>query len=138
MISIVKTPYREQEEAIRAIRDEVFVCEQGVPPDLEHDGLDGGACHVLALDRGKPVGTGRVLEDGHIGRIAVLREYRHQGIATRLVEALIVQARSQGCTRVWLASQCQATRLYEKLGFVSKGEVFQEAGIDHIKMSKAL
>jgi len=138
VISIVKTPYREQEEAIRAIRDEVFVCEQGVPPDLEHDGLDSGACHVLALDRGKPVGTGRVLEDGHIGRIAVLREYRHQGIATRLVEALIVQARSQGCTRVWLASQCQATRLYEKLGFVSKGEVFQEAGIDHIKMSKAL
>ncbi|MCH8215889.1 MAG: GNAT family N-acetyltransferase [Planctomycetes bacterium] len=138
MITIVKTPYREREEAIRAIRDEVFVREQQVSPDLEHDGLDSGAFHVLALDQGRPVGTGRVLEDGHIGRIAVLCEYRHRGIATRLVETLIVQAQSQGCTRVWLASQCQATRLYEKLGFVSDGDVFQEAGIDHIKMSREL
>ena len=138
LITIVKTPYREREEAIRAIRDEVFVREQQVSPDLEHDGLDSGAFHVLALDQGRPVGTGRVLEDGHIGRIAVLCEYRHRGIATRLVETLIVQAQSQGCTRVWLASQCQATRLYEKLGFVSDGDVFQEAGIDHIKMSRQL
>ena len=138
MITSVKTPYREQEEAIRAIRDEVFVREQQVPPDLEHDGLDSGACHVLSLDQGRPMGTGRVLEDGHIGRIAVLHEYRHRGIATRLVETLMVQAQSQGCTRVWLASQCQATRLYEKLGFVSDGDVFQEAGIDHIKMSREL
>lgn len=138
LITIVKTPYREREEAIRAIRDEVFVREQQVSPDLEHDGLDSGAFHVLALDQGRPVGTGRVLEDGHIGRIAVLCEYRHRGIATRLVETLIVQAQSQGCTRVWLASQCQATRLYEKLGFVSDGDVFQEAGIDHIKMSREL
>ncbi|GAA0786767.1 GNAT family N-acetyltransferase [Marinobacterium sediminicola] len=139
MSEVVIVPYEGKErDAICAIRETVFVHEQKVPPELEFDGLDGAALHVLALVNGQPVGTGRVLEDGHIGRIAILEAFRGLGIGAQVVVALVDAAQKAGCTRVYLGSQTHAVEFYRKLGFTPYGEEFMDAGIPHIHMEKSL
>lgn len=139
MSRIVSVPFAGQHrEVICALRETVFVQEQGVPPELEYDGLDEQAQHVLAQVGQQPVGTGRILEDGHIGRIAVLREYRGQGIGAKIVQALMEQAAAAGQQRVYLGAQLHATGFYERLGFVSYGDEFMDAGIPHIHMERYL
>ncbi len=124
--------------SIRAIREAVFINEQKVPAELEFDGLDESALHVLALVDGQPVGTGRVLEDGHIGRIAILKTFRGQGIGSNIVLSLIREAARAGCSRVYLGAQLHAVEFYQTLGFTLYGEEFMDAGIPHIHMEKIL
>ncbi|MGD9859988.1 MAG: GNAT family N-acetyltransferase [Marinobacterium sp.] len=124
--------------AICSIRETVFVQEQGVPAELEYDGLDASAMHVLACVDDQPVGTGRILSDGHIGRIAVLNSHRGQGIGAGIVQALTEQAAAAGHQRVYLGAQLHATGFYERLGFAPYGETFMDAGIEHIHMEKHL
>lgn len=128
----------QHREAICAIRERVFVDEQGVPAELEYDGLDPAAQHVLAWVDGEAVGTGRVLDDGHIGRIAVLPAWRGQGVGAEIVQALIEQAARAGCTRVYLGAQVHAVGFYQQLGFSVHGEPFMDAGILHRHMDKVL
>lgn len=117
------------------IRFQVFVQEQQVPPKLELDEFDAISAHALALDPvGKPVGTGRLLPDGHIGRVAVLPPWRNAGIGARIMRALLNEARRQGLSTVELSAQCHARRFYENLGFTAVGSVYMEAGIEHIAM----
>jgi len=117
------------------IRFQVFVQEQQVPPKLELDEFDAVSAHALALDpAGKPVGTGRLLPDGHIGRVAVLPPWRNAGIGARIMRALLNEARRQGLSTVELSAQCHARRFYENLGFTAVGSVYMEAGIEHIAM----
>ncbi len=125
-------------DALLAIRREVFVAEQGVPEAIEIDGVDGRCVHVLASQGDLPVGTGRMQADGHIGRIAVRKPFRGLGVGTRMVRALIAEARRRGLASVYLGSQIHAQGFYEELGFVAYGEAFMEAGIPHIMMRLAL
>lgn len=126
-------------EILLAIRFAVFVREQGVPPALEHDEHDASALHLLARDNdGRPIGTARMLDDGHIGRMAVLPTWRDRGVGSTLLRELLRVASRRGCERVFLHAQCPAVTFYERLGFTPVGEVFVDAGIDHRQMEKVL
>lgn len=118
-----------------AIRRAVFVDEQGVPEALEVDGRDAGAWHLLARDAaGLPVGCARLLQDAHIGRLAVLRRVRGQGVGRQLLEAAVQLGRRLGMGDLYLHAQVQARGFYEAAGFIADGEVFLEAGIAHVVM----
>jgi len=116
------------------IRLEVFVEEQRVPREIELDANDAVSVHALAYDDGKAVGTGRLLPDGHIGRMAVLREHRAQGVGGAILVRLIAEARHRGMREVVLSAQTQALAFYRKHGFAPVGGVFTEAGIPHQAM----
>ncbi len=125
----------QDQAALRHVRETVFVREQKVPLDLEWDGLDDQCLHMLAEDRdGNPIGTGRLLPDGHIGRMAVLREWRGRGVGSALLRALMEEGRKQGFDTMILAAQVQAMPFYEKAGFVAESDVFDDAGIPHRNM----
>jgi len=124
------------EPLLRAIREKVFIQEQHVPAELEWDGLDASCHHALALSaNGDAIGCGRITPDGHIGRVAVLPEWRGKRIGTAILEILVDYARSQNYTKVELNAQVQAIDLYNKFGFESNGKVFMDANIPHIKMT---
>lgn len=120
------------------IRREVFVAEQGVPEDIEMDGKDDDALHVLATLAGRAVGTGRLLADGKIGRMAVLKDCRSAGVGGAMLGLLLEEAREHGVNRVYLNAQVGALRFYEDFGFQSVGEEFVEAGLRHRRMELAL
>lgn len=122
--------------AARPLRYEVFVAEQGVPAELEWDELDAVSLHALAFDAaGQAVGTGRLLPDGHVGRMAVRLPWRGRGVGAALLAALLEEARRRGMARVLLHSQCRAAGFYRRFGFVTQGQEFQEAGIAHVTMA---
>ncbi|HSD41021.1 MAG TPA: GNAT family N-acetyltransferase [Burkholderiales bacterium] len=132
-------PWSEARTEAQLIREAVFVAEQGVPPEIELDDWDERSEHAVAYDvAGRPVGTGRLLPDGHIGRMAVLRESRGKGVGGRLLEALIARARVRGMQRVALNAQTHAAPFYARFGFVVAGEEFMEAGIPHLAMAREL
>jgi predicted GNAT family N-acyltransferase len=123
----------------RRIRFEVFVVEQGVPPELEIDSMDPDSVHAVASRPPGPiVGTGRLLPDGHIGRIAVAREARGQGVGAALLLNLMEAARERGHLEVELFSQVHAQPFYERFGFVAVGPHFDDAGIAHVPMRARL
>ena len=130
--------YKGNEKDICNIRFKVFVDEQNVPEELEIDGLDDEAKHVLAYLDDEPIGTGRILIDGHIGRVAVLKKYRGLGIGKSIMKELIDWAQKNNLEKLWLSSQWHAHSFYLDLGFVCEGEVYEEAGIEHIKMNRVL
>ncbi|HUW36854.1 MAG TPA: GNAT family N-acetyltransferase [Rhodocyclaceae bacterium] len=121
----------------KPLRFEVFVREQGVPQDLEWDAHDAESLHALALDAaGKAIGTGRLLADGHIGRMAVLPEWRHQGVGAALLRRLMEAAAAAGMRRLALNAQTRAAQFYARYGFAAEGPEFLEAGIPHISMAR--
>jgi predicted GNAT family N-acyltransferase len=126
-------------EALRRIRYDVFVAEQRVPEVLEWDDADAISMHALvADDAGAPIGCARLLPDGHIGRVAVVRDWRERGVGTALMLELIEAARSRGDAEVIVNAQVTAMPFYARHGFVATGDVFEEAGIDHRVMTRAL
>jgi len=125
--------------AAGAIREAVFVAEQGVPAEIELDEWDERSEHALACeDGGRVVGTGRLLPDGHIGRMAVLRERRGRGVGAAVLAALIDRARERGMRRVVLNAQSRAVPFYARFGFAVSGDEFIEAGIPHVEMARKL
>lgn len=121
------------------IRRQVFIVEQGVPESRERDGLDAGCWHVLAHDeQGQAIGCARLSPEHKIGRMAVMREWRGQGVGVALLRELIARARTQGWSEVTLAAQVSAIGFYEREGFVARGDVFDDAGLPHRAMSLAL
>ncbi len=121
--------------AIRTVREAVFIQEQHVPVELEWDGEDRQACHAVAMDEsGTVIGTGRMLADGHIGRMAVLKTHRHQGAGRAMLGALLEEARRRRLSMVFLYAQISAVDFYRRFGFVAEGEVFMDAGIPHRHM----
>ncbi len=118
-----------------SVRRQVFIEEQGVPKALEQDALDKECQHAIAWDdEDRPIATGRLLPDGHIGRLAVLRSWRGRGLGKALMRALTQLAQRQGIAVVELNAQTHALGFYENLGFKAKGEEFMEAGIPHRHM----
>lgn len=135
---VVGTWDRLREDA-SAVRHAVFVVEQSVPPDIELDDNDAVSVHAVAYDaEGRPVGTGRLLSDGHIGRMAVLPSLRGAGVGGQVLEALIRQGRGDGHRMLVLHAQTHAKAFYEAHGFRAEGATFIEAGIEHVAMSLAL
>ena len=139
MFEIEIVPFNDKtEKPIRFIRKTVFIHEQNVPPELEFDGLDNSAIHALISIEGEYVATGRLLDDGHIGRVAILKAYRNQKLGSKLVLSLVEEAKQKGYSRVYLGSQTHAIGFYQKLGFSAFGEEFMDAGIPHLSMGKTL
>ncbi|MEB3297933.1 MAG: GNAT family N-acetyltransferase [Candidatus Sericytochromatia bacterium] len=125
-----------------AVRWSVFVDEQGLPAAEEVDEWDGVCEHLLAVLEGRTVGTARLIPlDAHtvrVGRVAVMREARHQGVATRLMVHCEDRARSQGREVVRLSAQWGVVSFYEQLGYAVTGAPYLEAGIVHVAMVKRL
>ncbi|MBX3715316.1 MAG: GNAT family N-acetyltransferase [Burkholderiales bacterium] len=127
--------WREASGTLSAIRTTVFVGEQGVPPEIEIDGRDPGCAHVVAeSDSGEAVGTGRLMPDGRIGRMAVLAAWRGRGVGAAMLEALVAEARRRGFRETYLHAQAHAKDFYARHGFVVEGEEYLEAGIPHVLM----
>jgi len=118
------------------IRETVFVVEQGVPLEMEHDEWDAVSQHLLASVAGRPVGTARLLPDGHVGRLAVLAGARGLGIGEALMQKVHELARERGRRELVLHAQTQAEGFYRALGYEPEGEVFMEAGIPHLTMRR--
>jgi len=120
------------------IRFAVFVEEQGVPREIELDEQDARAIHVVAFKNQKPVATGRLLPDGHIGRMAVLRDWRGRGVGSLLLQELVKVAEQRGDPEVMLSAQVHAVPFYLAHGFVPEGGEYREAGIKHQAMKRRL
>ena len=117
------------------LRFAIFVGEQNVPSGIELDDLDASCVHAVAFDvDGKAIGTGRLLPDGIIGRMAVNKEWRRRGIGAEILKALIAEARKRGHAEVVISAQLQAAEFYREQGFAAEGKVYEEAGILHQKM----
>ncbi|SDA58719.1 Predicted N-acyltransferase, GNAT family [Janthinobacterium sp. 344] len=118
-----------------AIRFEVFVDEQKVPAEIELDDMDAVCLHAVAYDAaGAAIGTGRLLPDGHIGRMAVRQPGRGTGVGGAILTLLMDKARERGDAAVVLNAQTVAAPFYARHGFVQQGEQFEEAGIAHVEM----
>ncbi|MBJ9976525.1 GNAT family N-acetyltransferase [Pseudomonas sp. S75] len=119
---------------IHRIRSAVFVAEQHVPPELEFDAEDLGAVHFLASEGDYSVGTARLLSDGTIGRVSVLKDWRGLKVGDALMRAAIEEAQKRNLKQQRLSAQVHATSFYERLGFKVVSEEFLEAGIAHVDM----
>ena len=117
--------WQQERETLPAIRVAVFVEEQGVPLELEEDEHDARALHLLAtLPEAGAVGTARLLDNGHIGRMAVRAPWRSRGIGSALLQALIEHAHDRGADELFLNAQCSAESFYQRFGFLAEGDVF--------------
>ena len=132
---VIETTWEDSSHELAVIRRQVFVIEQNVPEDLEWDGIDPQCRHVVSRDfGGRPIGTARLLPDGHIGRMAVLHSWRGKGVGGAMLECLLTLARQAGYAHVMLNAQTQAMPFYAKYGFQSEGDAFMDAGIPHRAM----
>jgi predicted GNAT family N-acyltransferase len=137
--SIVEALLPDDLPAIHQVRRAVFVIEQGIPEHLEWDGRDDICRHVLARDaQRQPIGTGRIDSLGRIGRMAVLASWRSRGVGGDLLSVLLALAALQGFPQVVVHAQCGVAGFYRKAGFLEQGRPFEEAGIEHQLMVKAL
>jgi predicted GNAT family N-acyltransferase len=130
----------EREDAFR-VRIAVFVDEQQIPREEELDELDATAVHCVGYVDGAPVAAGRlVAADGYgkIGRMAVLREHRGHGYGAMVLGALEREAAARGIPLIKLSAQLSARGFYDRAGYVAVGDVYDEVGIPHIAMEKAL
>jgi len=126
-----------------AIRTAVFVDEQKIPADMEWDAADETCVHAVAANRfGFPLATGRLLEHvpgvAKIGRMAVVKSMRGSRVGRSVLDALMQSARAQGQHEVVLHAQTSAAPFYARAGFIERGTVFEEAGIPHVEMVRAL
>ena len=131
--------WHDGEPLLKSIREAVFIREQGVPAELEWDGLDESCRHALAIShQGYAIGCGRMLANGHIGRIAVMPQWRKKKVGTAVMEALLNYARAHDYKQVDVDAQTYAVPFYRGFEFVERGDVFRDAGLPHIKMSLKL
>lgn len=143
-VEICDWTHGSDRDALLAVREAVFIREQRVPPDLERDGKDADAAHVLArtLD-GTPIGTGRLTFGAgagraRIGRMAVLQGWRGRGVGASMLTTLVDLARTRHVGALTLHAQHDAIGFYQRYGFEPLGEEFAEAGIAHRVMQRKL
>ncbi len=139
MLEVKNVKYNNQtKESIDFIRQTVFIEEQGISADIEFDGKDTESIHAIISQDGKAFGVGRILKDGHIGRIAILKEHRAKGFGSKIVLSLIEEAKNKSYNRVYLGSQKHALDFYTKLGFKAFDDEYIVAGISHQSMELIL
>jgi len=127
--------------AVYAVRHQVFVVEQAVPPALERDEFDAVAIHLVALRGDDVIGTLRLVvsgSDAKVGRMAVLAAERKRGIGSGLMAHAAEIARTMGVRKIALHAQLSAKAFYARLGYCAEGEEFEEAGIPHVSMRKTI
>ncbi|AEE68653.1 acetyltransferase [Bordetella pertussis] len=138
-LRIVLGTWDRLREDATTVRFEVFVAEQRVPEDIELDDFDPLSVHAVAYGAdGAPLGTGRLLPDGHIERMAVRKRARGLGVGGRILDALIEQGHGDGHRMLVLHAQSHARGFYEAHGFQAEGDEFVEAGIAHVAMTREL
>jgi predicted GNAT family N-acyltransferase len=141
-LPVIRIELRSWDQAradARPIRLAVFVEEQRVPVEIEWDDQDERSLHALAYsEEGRAIATGRLLPDGHIGRMAVLKEWRGKGVGGSILERLVAVARERGDKEIELFAQTHAIPFYRRYGFIESGAIFEEAGIPHQAMRRTL
>ena len=138
-LTIVTGDWDSLRDHAQSLRVEVFVVEQGVPIELEWDEADEVSTHAVAYDEaGQVIATGRLLPDGHIGRMAVRKSARGKGIGGQVLRALLDEAKRLGYSELVLHAQIHAVDFYLRHGFEILGEEFMEAGIPHQKMIRTV
>ncbi len=134
LFKVQVTDWESDGKPLRALRQKVFIEEQRVPVEDEWDGLDDGAQHIIAqTSQGHVVGTARLLPSGQIGRMAVLKDYRGNGLGANILRLAVETALIHG-RQPFLHAQTHAIPFYEKQGFIVEGDVFMDAGIPHRNM----
>ena len=134
MLRIELMSWEQARAHAEPIRTVVFVGEQGVPAELEMDERDATCVHAIAFLDGRAVGTGRLLPDAHIGRMAVLKEFRGKGVGGAILQKLMERARQRGDREIVLSAQVHAAPFYREHGFEAIGGVYEEAGLPHQDM----
>lgn len=135
MFSIIETTWQKNQRALHQLRTVVFIDEQLVPDDLEWDGLDESAVHLIAWDLGaSPIGCARLLPNYTLGRMAVLESHRGQGVGMALLQTCIEYAVEANWPHIKISAQTHAIGFYEKAGFAVTSEVYLDAGIEHRDM----
>lgn len=132
---IIKTVnFTDHFSEIEEIRTAVFIKEQNVPLELEWDEFDNKSTHIIAYYNNKPVGTARLLNDRHIGRMAVLKAYRNRNIGKNMLKYILEIARKKASNTIKLSAQEHAVEFYKKYGFSVTSDVYMDAGIPHYNM----
>ena len=133
-VVVKRVSWEETQDTLKSIRFKVFVDEQDVPVEEELDGMDETSIHFLATVDEQPVGTARLMPSGQIGRMAVLKPFRRQGIGAQLLNAAVKTALEEGLDEPFLHAQTHALDFYAAHGFVAHGDIFLDAGIEHRAM----
>lgn len=134
-VEIVK--WIDEHESLTMIREKVFIEEQKVTSQLEWDGMDEEAIHFLAFKNEKAIGCARafVIENYmQLGRMAVLKEYRGEGVGTALIEKAITTAKLNQLSAIYISAQCHAIDFYKKFGFEITSDIYLDAEILHRDM----
>ncbi len=134
----MQVSWRDMEPCLRDIRTRVFIEEQHVPEELEWENDDIDAVHLIVKKNNDYVATARLLNSGQIGRMAVLKPYRRCGVGKKMLEKLLSIAETMGLKTVFLNAQVEAIDFYKKFGFQEHGDMFDDAGIQHMRMNKNL
>lgn len=122
----------------KLIRTQIFICEQGITEADEWDDQDVISQHFVIYDQDQPIATARLLQNHSVGRVAVVKVYRGQGLGQMIMLEIISYAQKQGLSVLTLSSQVHAISFYEKLGFTVQGNPYDECGISHIEMTMNL
>ncbi len=133
-IRVRAADWQKDNADIRRIREAVFIAEQSIPPELEWDAEDAGALHFLAFEGDFPIGTIRLLPDGEIGRLSVLKDWRGLNVGDALLNAVIAEAEHRDLKQQKLSAQVYAATFYERFGFTVVSDEFLEAGLPHVDM----
>ena len=133
-VKIVETTWAISEAQLRAVRTPVFVIEQLVTPEFEWDDIDTTAVHLLASLSGEPIACLRIIDYHKIGRMAVLKQYRGNGLGATLLLAAVAICKAHGSKSVVLSAQTHAIAFYEKVGFKQVSDEYCDVDIPHVDM----
>ncbi|KXZ65163.1 putative N-acetyltransferase YjcF [Acinetobacter venetianus] len=134
MFSVKQGSWDQLQQDAKLIRELVFISEQNIPEQDEWDDQDAISQHFIVYDHNQPIATARLLANNSVGRVAVLKAYRGQGIGRLIMLEIIAYAQAQKRPSLQLSSQVHAISFYEKLGFSIQGDEYDECGIPHIEM----
>ncbi len=142
-VNIAQVSWRDAENDLRAIRTPVFIVEQLVTPEFEWDELDASAVHLLAMLKHnnlkpQPIGCLRIIGYHKIGRMAVLKQYRGNGLGAALLLAAVAICKKHGNKQVILSAQTHAIKFYTKCGFKVTSDIYQDVHIPHVDMQLEL
>ena len=134
MFSVKQGSWDQLQQDAKLIRELVFISEQNIPEQDEWDDQDAISQHFVVYNQNQPIATARLLANNSVGRVAVLKAYRGQGIGRLIMLEIIAYAQAQKRPSLQLSSQVHAVSFYEKLGFSIQGDEYDECGIPHIEM----
>ncbi|WP_336042202.1 GNAT family N-acetyltransferase [Acinetobacter dispersus] len=138
MYQVKQGNWDQLQQDAKLIRTLVFIQEQGIAEADEWDEQDAISQHFIIYDQDQPIATARLLQNNSVGRVAVLKAYRGQGLGQMIMLNIIDFAKQQGRAFLYLSSQVHAMSFYQQLGFVVQGDEYDECGIPHIEMRMPL